>query len=221
MIAGSTSGKQMTVAASGTGAGRPGRPSPADSTKGDRTRRRLLDAAAAELAQFGAAGVSLGGIAATAGLKTGSIYFHFASKDELIATVLAEGLRETLRLLDEALSAVPDTTDARARLRAAIRAHLVALHELDDYATIVLARGTADVPVAAEFRALRKRYGSLWAELIADAQRAGVLRGGDDPRDVRDLLFGAMNSALSRGKWSPDAQAGVLTRLLGLDGPDA
>jgi hypothetical protein len=48
-----------------------------------------------------------------------------------------------------------------------------------------------------------------------------VLRGGDDPRDVRDLLFGAMNSVLSRGKWSPDTQAGILTRLLGLDGPDA
>jgi AcrR family transcriptional regulator len=221
MIAGSTSGKQMTVAASGTGASRPGRSSPADPTKGDRTRRRLLDAAAAELAQLGPAGVSLGGIAAAAGLKTGSIYFHFASKDELIATVLAEGLRETLRLLDEALSAVPDTADARARLRAAIRAHLVALHELDDYATIVLARGTADVPAAAEFRELRRRYGSRWAELIADAQHAGVLRGGDDPRDVRDLLFGAMNSVLSRAKWSPDTQAGILTRLLGLDGPDA
>jgi TetR/AcrR family transcriptional regulator, cholesterol catabolism regulator len=86
----------MTAAASGVGAGRPGRSSPADSTKGDRTRRRLLDAAAAKLAQVGPAGVSLAGIAATAGLKTGSIYFHFASKDELIATVLAEGLRQTL-----------------------------------------------------------------------------------------------------------------------------
>src|ERR1700678_103448 len=212
----------MTGAESGIGAGLPGRPSPADSTKGDRTRRRLLDAAAAEVAQLGPAGVSLGGIAAAAGLKPGSIYFHFASKDELIATVLAEGLRETLRLLDEALSAVPDTADARARLRAAIRAHLVALHELDDYATIVLARGTAAaLPAATEFRELRRRYGSLWAELIADAQRAGVLRGGGDPRDVRDLLFGAMNSALSRGKWSPGAQAGALIRLLGLDDPDA
>jgi AcrR family transcriptional regulator len=136
--------------------------------------------------------------------------------------MLAEGLRETLRLLDEALSAVPDTADARARLRAAIRAHLIALHELDDYATIVLARGIADdLPVATEFRELRKRYGGLWAELIADAQRAGVLRADDDPRDVRDLLFGAMNSTVSRRKWSPDAQAGALTRLLGLDGPDA
>jgi AcrR family transcriptional regulator len=212
----------MTGTASGIGAGRLGRSSPADSTKGDRTRRRLLDAAAAELARLGPPGVSLAGIAATAGLKTGSIYFHFASKDELIATVLAEGLRQTLRLLDEALSVVPDTADARARLRAAIRAHLVALHELDDYAIITVTRGAGDdLPVATEFRELRRRYGARWAELIADAQRAGVLRGGDDPRDVRDLLFGAMNSALSRKKWSPDAQADALARLLGLEGSDA
>jgi AcrR family transcriptional regulator len=208
----------MTEAVSGLGAGRLGRSTPADSTKGDRTRRRLLDAAAAELTQLGPPGVSLAGIAATAGLKTGSIYFHFASKDELIATVLAEGLRRTLRLLDEALSVVPDSADARARLRAAIRAHLVALHELDDYAIVVTRGAGDDLPAATEFRELRQRYGILWAELIADAQRAGVLRGGDDPRDVRDLLFGAMNSSLSRKKWSPDAQADALARLLGLDG---
>jgi AcrR family transcriptional regulator len=212
----------MAGTAGKIGASPPGRPSAADSTKGDRTRRRLLDAAAAQIARTGPAGVSLGSIAADAGLKTGSIYFHFASKDELIATVLAEGLRETLRLLNDALAAVPDTTDARARLRAAVRAHLVALHELNDYATIVLAQWAGDeLPAAAEFRALRKCYGKLWAELIADAQRGGVLPGGDSPRDVRDLLFGAMNSALGHRKWSPDTQTGALTRLLRLDAPDA
>lgn len=187
-------------------------------TKGDRTRRRLLDAAAAQVARLGPAGVSLGGIAAAAGLKTGSVYFHFASKDELIATVLEEGLRESLRLLEEALAAVPDGADARARLRAAIRAHLGALHELDDYAVVVLTRRSADeLPAAAEFRELRKRYVARWAELVADAQRAGVLPSGPDPRDVRDLIFGAMNSTLGRRGWSPDGTAVTLDRLLGLD----
>lgn len=187
-------------------------------TKGDRTRRRLLDAAAAQVARLGPAGVSLGGIAAAAGLKTGSVYFHFASKDELIATVLEEGLRESLRLLEEALAAVPDGADARARLRAAIRAHLGALHELDDYAVVVLTRRSADeLPAAAEFRELRKRYVGRWAELVADAQRAGVLPSGPDPRDVRDLIFGAMNSTLGRRGWSPDDTAVTLDRLLGLD----
>jgi TetR/AcrR family transcriptional regulator, cholesterol catabolism regulator len=186
-------------------------------SKGDRTRRRLLDAAAAEVARLGPAGASLGGIAAVAGLKTGSVYFHFASKDELIATMLEEGLRESLRLLEEAVAAVPDAADARARLRAAIRAHLRALHELDDYAAVVLARGTArQVPAAAEFRELRKQYGARWWDLVAEAQSAGAIAGEVDPADVRDLLFGAMNSVLGRSGWTPEGVAGSLERLLRL-----
>jgi len=186
-------------------------------SKGDRTRRRLLDAAAAEVARLGPAGASLGGIAAAAGLKTGSIYFHFASRDELIATMLEEGLRESLRLLEEALAAVPDAADARARLAAAIRAHLRALHELDDYAVVVLARGTArQVPAAAEFRELRKQYGARWRDLVADAQSVAALPADLDPAEVRDLLFGAMNSVLGRSGWTPDGLARSLERLVGL-----
>jgi TetR/AcrR family transcriptional regulator, cholesterol catabolism regulator len=186
-------------------------------SKGDRTRRRLLDAAAAEVARLGPAGAGLGGIAAAAGLRTGSIYFHFASKDELIATMLEEGLRESLRRLEEALAAVPDAADARARLRAAIRAHLRALHELDDYAAVVLDRGTSRaVPAAAEFRELRKQYGARWRELVAEAQAAGALAPEVDPAEVRDLLFGALNSVLGRSGWTPDAVARSVERLIGL-----
>jgi AcrR family transcriptional regulator len=194
----------------------PGAPVVAGS-KGDRTRRRLLDAAAAEVARLGPAGASLSGIAAAARLRTGSVYFHFASKDELIATMLEEGLRESLRLLEEALAAVPDAADARARLRAAVRAHLRSLHELDDYAAVVLARGTTrQVPAAVEFRSLRERYGARWRDLVAAAQSAGAIAAGSDPAQVRDLLFGAMNSVLGRSGWTPDEVAGSLERLVGL-----
>lgn len=187
-------------------------------TKGDRTRRRLLDAAAAEVARHGPAGVSLGGIAAAAGLKTGSVYFHFASKEQLVATMLEEGLRESLRLLDEALAAVPDGRDARARLRAAIRAHLGALTELDDYATVVLTPGAADdLPAASEFRSLRQAYARQWTALVEQAQRAGVVAADLDPRLVRDLLVGAMNSAARRPGGSPEATARAVEALLHLD----
>lgn len=197
----------------------PAGPGPAG-TKGDRTRRRLLDAAAAEVARHGPSGVSLGGIAAAAGLRTGSVYFHFSSKDELVETMLEEGLRETLRLLDEALAALPAGADAVARLRAAIRAHLDALSELDDYATVVITLGAADGrPDASRFRALRRRYTRFWVGLVEDAQRAGVLADGVDPRLVRDLLFGAMNSTLGsagRKGWSPGAASAAIEALLGL-----
>lgn len=188
-------------------------------TKGDRTRRRLLDAAAAQVARHGPAGVSLGGIAAAAGLRTGSVYFHFASKEQLVATMLEEGLRESLRLLDEAL-AVPDGDDAEARLRAAVRAHLGALSELDDYAAVVLTPGASDgLPAASAFRALLRAYGRQWTALVEHAQRAGVLASGTDPRLVRDLLVGAMNSVLRSAatpRWSPEETARTIEALLRL-----
>src|SRR5216684_5586989 len=163
-------------------------------TKGDRTRRRLLDAAAAEVARRGLAGTSLSGIAAAAGLKAGSIYFHFESKEQLIEMMLEEGLRESLRHLDEALAAVGDKADPGTRLWAAVHAHLDALVELSDYATVVLTlREVPGGPGAATYRALKQHYGGQWTELIDDAQRAGAISTDADPRLVRDLLFGAMN----------------------------
>lgn len=187
-------------------------------TKGDRTRRRLLDAAAALVARNGLDAISLSDIAAAAGLKTGSIYFHFESKEQLIETVLEEGLRESLRHLDTALAAVPEGAGAAARLWAAVRAHLDALLELSDYATIVLTlREREDGPTASAYRKLKHRYGGQWTELIDDAQRAGAIAAEPDPRLVRDLLFGAMNSTLDtagRPGRAPDQVADALRVLL-------
>jgi TetR/AcrR family transcriptional regulator, cholesterol catabolism regulator len=173
-------------------------------TKGDRTRRRLLDAAAAEVARHGRAGASLSAIAAAAGLKPGSIYFHFGSREQLIDTVLEEGVRESLARLDQAMAEVTHPAqpgDPRARLRAAIRAHLAALHDLRDYAAVVLAPALAlDGPPGAEFRDLRRAYLRQWSGLVEQAQRAGVLTAGVPPPVVRDLLLGALNSAGRAGR---------------------
>ncbi|WP_224390684.1 TetR/AcrR family transcriptional regulator [Pseudonocardia sp. ICBG1293] len=195
----------------------PDRPS-----KGDRTRRRLLDAAAALLARDSGSGVGLSGIAEAAGLRTGSVYFHFGSKDELVATVLEEGLRESLRHLDEALAPLP-VDDAGARLRAAVRAHLDALVELSDHAAVVLTtpEPDADGPFAT-YRALMHRYRGRWAALVEDAQRAGVIAAGPEPRLVRDLLFGAMNGVAGhRGRpgRTPEACAAAVLDLLAGPGP--
>ena len=193
-----------------------------NATKGDRTRRRLLDATAAEVARCGLAATSLAGIASVAGLKTGSIYFHFDSKEQLIDTMLEEGLRETFRHLDAALAAVSDRNDAGARLWAAVSAHLKALSELSDYATVVLKlQAKPDGPGADAYRALMHRYGGRWTTLIADAQRAGAIFAGADPRLVRDLLLGAMNATLSgrrqrRGSAQGEAVAAALEGLLAI-----
>lgn len=187
------------MTAASTDEARLGAPTVGAPTKGDRTRQRLLDAAAAEVTRPGRAGASLTAIAAAAGLKPGSIYFHFGSRDQLIDAMLQEGVRESLARLDRATAEVAGDDrpgDPRARLRAAIRAHLAALHDLRDYAAVVLAPALAlDGPPGADFRALRRAYLRPWSGLVEQAQRAGVLAAGVPPPVVRDLLLGALNSA--------------------------
>jgi AcrR family transcriptional regulator len=208
----------MTAASTDPAAGAPAKTDPAAGgpTKGDRTRRRLLDAAAAEVARHGRAGASLTAIAVAAGLKPGSIYFHFGSRDQLIDAMLQEGVRESLARLDRALAELAGQDqdgDPRARLLAAIRAHLAALHDLRDYAAVVLAPALAlDGPPGAEFRDLRRAYLRQWSGLVEAAQQAGVLAAGVPAAVVRDLLLGALNSAGLAGR--PPAETAAAAEAL-------
>lgn len=186
-----------------------------NTSKGDRTRKRLLDAAAAEVARTGVAGASLNAIAVAAGLKTGSIYFHFDSKDHLVEAMLEEGLLASLAFLDAAFAALPPKADAAARLAAAIRAHATAVHELSDYTVAVLAPALPSESAGSAYRKLRRTYVARWTELVTDAQQAGALVKGPDPRLLRDLIFGALNAVSLAGGPSNEIAA-ALQALLGL-----
>ena len=184
-------------------------------SKGNRTRKRLLDAAAAEVARCGVAGTSINAIAAAAGLKTGSVYFHFESKDQLVEAMLEEGLLASLAFLDKALSAAPDDADAATRLSAAIRAHATAVHELSNYTVAVLGPSFPKDAAGAAARKLRRTYVLRWTQLVADAQSAGVLAPEQEPRLLRDLILGALNAVSLAGEPS-DHIAVALQALLGL-----
>ena len=80
--------------------------------KKDRTRRRILDAAARVFARDGIDQATLQDIAAAAELTAGSLYFHFASKDVLLCEVLTMGVAASWAHLTMALAACD--LDARA-----------------------------------------------------------------------------------------------------------
>src|SRR4051812_15177757 len=71
------------------------------------TRSKLLDAAAAVFARRGFNGASLDDVAEEAGLTKGAVYSNFASKDDLIATLLEERLGEPQY-------GIPDQVDQQA-----------------------------------------------------------------------------------------------------------
>src|SRR3954470_10625221 len=85
------------------------------------TRRRILDAAGKRFKQDGIDGAGVAAVMADAGLTNGAFYAHFASKEDLVANVLADQLH-----------AQRDSVDAqpsdRRGLEAFIRAYLSPLH---------------------------------------------------------------------------------------------
>ena len=66
------------------------------------TRQRIIETAGRRLKRDGIDGSGVATLMADAGLTNGAFYAHFASKDDLVATTVADQLREQR----ESLSAV-------------------------------------------------------------------------------------------------------------------
>lgn len=176
-----------------------GQTAPTGQTKADRTRRRILEVAAGHYAEHGYAGTSLRKIAAAAGLQSGSVYFHFASKDELIGEVLSEGPTQALANVKAAVEALPDTGIAE-QIRAAAGAHLALLRSSSDVgAAVIRPRGGLPEQLHQTQVVHARRYARYWTQLISRAQAAGVIDPTLNARAVRDVILATLNSTSLTG----------------------
>jgi TetR/AcrR family transcriptional repressor of nem operon len=85
------------------------------------TKRRILEAAGRRFKQDGIDGAGVATLMSDAGLTNGAFYAHFASKEDLVANVLADQLRAQRHSFD---AQPPD----REGLEAIIRAYLSPQH---------------------------------------------------------------------------------------------
>lgn len=113
--------------------------------KSSRTRRRLLDAAARLFKEKGYAGTRQEDIADAAAIKAASVYYHFSSKEELLGEVLDQGIERCFEAVTAAVDALGPEASFRARLLAAVGAHLDMLLRHGDY-TAANIRSFGQVP---------------------------------------------------------------------------
>ena len=85
------------------------------------SRAKLLSVSARLFAKGGFEATSMRDIAARAGMLAGSMYYHFPSKNDLIAAVYEAGVAEIGAAVDEALD---EARGPWPRLEAACVAHL-------------------------------------------------------------------------------------------------
>ncbi|MGH8801663.1 MAG: TetR/AcrR family transcriptional regulator [Casimicrobiaceae bacterium] len=165
----------------------PGTPAALRTVRSHNRLPQLLDEAARLFRAQGFHGTSVREIVRAVDMLPGSLYYHFAAKEDLLAAVYEEGVR---RISARVQAAIESERDPWQRLQAACVAHLEALLEDSDYAQVVIRVRPADVPAAApELVALRDRYEQIFVELVA----ALPLRRGADRRRLRLLLLGTLN----------------------------
>lgn len=158
------------------------------------TRKRILDVGAQQLWEVGYEQATLRTIAQAAGVKAASIYYHFASKEELFTEVLSLGMERISEAFDRSLEG---SEHPEERFRRAVSAHLHALFAFGPY-TAAHVRGFSLAPtnVRTAIVPLRDSYESKWDSLLVDLVSAGIIRSDLNMLLVRPHLLSSMNSSL-------------------------
>ena len=129
-------------------------------------------------------------------MQSGSPFYHFANKHELLMAVMEEGLRLGL----DRTRAVLDETGLGPveRFRRLVRTHYGILHDTGSDFIPVMLYDWRSLDAASRRRivALQDRYDAQWQRLIGELQDRGHVVG--DARLVRLLILGAVNWT---GRW--------------------
>src|SRR6476619_4703505 len=158
-------------------------------------REELLRVSAKLFREKGFDGTSIRDISNAAGMHSGSPFYHFKTKQDILVAVMEQGLAEGLRRTEEvmALGLLPEQ-----KLTRLIRVQLgTILEEGNDFIPVLLYDWRSLTPAnRRRIVAVKDRYDALWQEVIDDLQRAGYRPG--DAQLVRLLILGAVNWA---GTW--------------------
>jgi AcrR family transcriptional regulator len=172
---------------------------------------QILDEAAKLFREKGFQATSVRDIVRAVDMLPGSLYYHFAAKEDLLVAVYAEGVR---RITDAVARGIDGHADPWERLEAACIGHLEALLQESDYAQVVIRVRPSDAPsVAAELIRLRDEYEKVFNDLVA----ALPLARGVDRRSLKLMLMGALNWSQTwyqPGRTTPAAIAKRFVALL-------
>lgn len=171
-----------------------GRPRKTADERDDGNRRRELVNGAAKLFRAqGFAGTSTRDIATAVGMRSGSPFYHFESKEALLAAVMLEGMQGALQRQNAALTGLPPDADVREQLRVLVRNHFdVLLGPDSDFIPVMLYEWRSlDAAQRSEVNRLKVDYEAAWLPVFEALHATRQLAG--DPVLVRLMIFGALN----------------------------
>jgi AcrR family transcriptional regulator len=183
----------------------------------ERTRDRLLQAAAREIYRSGFQSASLDGILASAGVTKGALYHHFKNKEALgyavVEEIISPGVRGTWV---QPFQNVKDPIDALIRAVRGIRVQpkdVCGGCELNNLAQEMS-------PLDAGFRKRLETIFDAWREAVASVLREGQTHGSVrrdvEPHDAAGLLIAMVEGygSLAKNAQDPKVMKAGITNIV-------
>jgi AcrR family transcriptional regulator len=178
-------------------------PVPARSLSGEKAQR-IVEAMRSSVARHGVAGSTFDHVSREAGVSRGLLHYYFGTKEQLLVEAVRRDCELRMEKLEHQLAGA-GTADGFIGLMAQ---HLQrTVREDPDFVTLLfelftLARHNPEVAV--EYAGLIRRTREQVAEMLAAAQRDGVLRLHAEPEVVAEILFSLGDGFALRMLTEPD-----------------
>jgi TetR/AcrR family transcriptional regulator, cholesterol catabolism regulator len=157
----------------------------------DNRRADLIRVAARLFREKGFDGTTIRDIAHAVGMRSGSPFYHFANKHELLMAVMEEGLRLGLDRTEAVLAEA--ALSPRERLQRLVRTHYGILHDTGSDFIPVMLYDWRSLPAQYKRRIieLKDGYDAIWQRTLDDLHAQGLLRA--DAKLARLMILGAIN----------------------------
>ena len=166
-------------------------------------RSDLLRAAARLFVEKGFNATTTRDIAEAVGMRSGSPFYHFRSKQDLLTAAILDGLESGHQ---RQCAAIEGIADAEQRLRCLVRTHLATLLAGECSSPLLINESRAlDEDARSQIAAAFDRYQVPWQATLDELAAEGKLKSAAPP--VRLMLFGMLNWS---GYWyRPDGALSV------------
>jgi AcrR family transcriptional regulator len=166
--------------------------------------RRIVEAMRRSVARRGTAGSTFDQVSREAGVSRGLLHYYFGTKEQLLVEAVRLECELRLELLEQQLASAQTADDYIDLMAQNLRE---TVGEDPDFVTLMfelftLARRNEDI--AAEFAALMRRTREQLAQMLAIAQREGVLHLHAEPDAVADTLFSLADGLAMRMLAEPE-----------------
>jgi AcrR family transcriptional regulator len=164
-------------------------------TDPDSSRGRLLECAANLFSEKGYERTTVRDIADAVGIKSGSIFYHFASKQEMLRSLMTESV---LCFTEKLRAAVDEASTPEEKVLACIQSELqftVGDDSVAAMSVLVSEWRSLDEDGQKKLLAVREAYEEIWMNALSAAKAEGFVEG--NVFILRRLLAGAIN-------WSPN-----------------